>query len=63
MRGRNDQPKHVSGEDAHAELLRRARAGSIRLGAPNRPDIYPRQSRQLPSRVAQDLLEKVRGER
>ena len=56
-------PTHTTEEDAHAELRRRARAGSVRLGAPNRPDLYPRPSRRLPSRIVQDLLDEVRGER
>ena len=56
-------PTHATEEDAHAGLLRRARAGSVRLGAPNRPDLYPRPSRLLPSRLVQDLLDEVRGER
>ena len=56
-------PTHATEEDAHAELLRRARAGSVRLGAPNRPDLYPRPSRRLPSRIVQGLLDEVRGER
>lgn len=56
-------PTHATEEDAHAGLLRRARAGSVRLGAPNRPDLYLRPSRLLPSRIVQDLLDEVRGER
>ena len=56
-------PTHTTEEDAYAELRRRARAGTVRLGAPNRPDLYPRSSRRLPSLVVQDLLDEVRGER
>ena len=56
-------PTHSAEEDAYAELRRRARAGTVRLGAPNRPDLYPRPSRRLPSRIVQDLLGEVRGER
>ena len=55
-------PAHTSEEDAYAELRRRARAGTVRLSAPNRPDLYPRPSRRLPSRVVQDLLGEVRGD-
>ena len=40
-----------------------AREGTVRVGAPNRPDLYPRPSRRLPSRIVQDLLGEVRGER
>ena len=56
-------PTHTTEEDAYAELRRRARAGTVRLGASNRPDLYPRLSHRLPSRVVQELLGEVRGER
>ena len=56
-------PTHTTEEDAYAELRRRARAGTVRLGAPNRPDLYSRPSRRLPSQVVRDLLDEVRGER
>lgn len=56
-------PTHTTEEDAYAELRRRARAGTVRLGAPNRPDLYPRPSRRLPSRIVQELLNEVRGDR
>ena len=56
-------PAHTTEEEAHAELRRRARAGTVRLGAPNNPDIYPLPSRRLPSGVVRDLLDEVRGER
>ena len=56
-------PTHTTEDDAYAELRRRARAGTLRLGAPNRPDLYPRPSRRLPSRIVQDLLDEVRGKR
>lgn len=49
--------------DAHVELRRRAKAGTVRVGAPNRPDLYPRPSRQLPSRIVEELLDDVRGDR
>lgn len=49
--------------DAQAELRRRAKAGTVRVGAPNRPDLYPRLSRQLPSRIVEELLDDVRGDR
>ena len=54
---------HTTEDAARAELRRRARTGTVRLGAPNRPDVYPRPSRRLPSRVVQELLDDVRGER
>ena len=56
-------PAHATEEEAQAGLLRRARAGTVRLGAPNNPDIYPLPSRRLSSRVVRDLLDEVRGER
>ena len=56
-------PTHTTEEDAYAELRRRARAGTVRLGAPNRPDLYSSPSRRLPSQVVRDLLDEVRGER
>ena len=56
-------PTHTTEEEAHDELRRRARAGTVRLGAPNRPEVYPRPARRLPTRLVQDLLDEVRGER
>lgn len=56
-------PAHTTEDDAYADLRRRARAGTVRLGAPNRPDLYPRPTPRLPSRIVQDLLDEVRGER
>ncbi len=56
-------PTHVSEDEAQAELQRRARAGTVRLGAPNRPDIYTRPSVGLPYQVIQDLLDETRGGR
>ena len=56
-------PAHVTEEEAYAELRRRARNGTVRLGAPNRPDVYPRPARRLPSAVLRELLDGVRGER
>ena len=34
-------PTHTTEGEAHAELRRRARAGVVRLGAPNRPEVIP----------------------
>ena len=56
-------PTHVTEEEAYAELRRGARNGTVRLGAPNRPDVYPSPSRLLPAAVLQELLDDVRGER
>lgn len=56
-------PTHATDEEAHSELRRRARAGTVRLGAPNRPDIYPRPVGRLPSHVVRELLDETRGDR
>ena len=56
-------PAHATEEGANAGWHRRALAGSVRLGAANRPDAYPRPAGLLPSRVVQDLLDETRGER
>ena len=56
-------PAHTTEEEAHDELRRRARTGTVRLGAPNRPDVYPPPPRRLPTRIVQELLDEVRGER
>ena len=54
---------HTTEEDAQADLRRRARAGTVRPGASNHPDLYPHPSRRLPTQVVRDLLDEVRGER
>lgn len=56
-------PAHATEEEANAGLRRRALAGQVRLGAANRPEVYPRPAGRLPSRVVQDLLDETRGER
>ena len=56
-------PMHTTDEEAHAELRLRARAGTVRLGAPNRPDVYPPPSGTLASGIVQELLDETRGER
>ena len=56
-------PVHTTEQDTHADLRRRERAGTVRLGSPNRPDRYPRPSRSLPSRVVRDLLMDAIGAR
>ncbi len=56
-------PTHVAEDQALAGLRERARSGAVRLGAPNRPDIYPESPCRLPSEVVQELLDEVRGER
>ena len=56
-------PTHTTEGEAHAELRRRARAGTVRLGAPNRPDVYPLSPTRVPSGTVQELLDDIRGER
>lgn len=56
-------PTHATEEEAQSDLRHRARAGTVRLGAPNRPDIYPRPAGRLPSQVVQELLDETRGDR
>ena len=54
---------YVTENDKYAERRRRVRAGTARLGSPNRPDLYPCPCHRLPSQVVRDLLDAVRGER
>ena len=56
-------PAHTAEEDVYGELRCLARAGKVRPGAPNRPDLYPRLPSRLASRIVQDLLDAVRGGR
>ena len=56
-------PTHTTEGEASAELRRRARAGTVRLGAPNRPDVYPLSPTRVPSGTVQELLDDIRGER
>lgn len=55
------QPAIASNTAAHPELERRARAGKVRLGAPNRPDLYPSLPSPLPPGTARRLLDEERG--
>lgn len=57
------QPLNLPEATAYPELVRRARSGMARLGAPNRADLYPRMPRSLPSGTALRLLDEERGER
>ncbi len=40
-----------------------SRAGTVRLGAPNQPEVYPPSPSRVPSGTVQELLDDVRGER
>ena len=57
-----EPPSHTTEDADHAELRRRAPGGPVRLGAPNRPDVFPRPSRRLPTRIVRALLDEIRGE-
>ena len=57
------QPLSHSEAAAYPELVRRARSGKVRLGAPNRAVLYPRMPRSLPRGAASQLLDEERGER
>lgn len=56
------QPSSASHTAAYPELERRARAGKVRLGAPNRSDLYPPLPSPLPPGTARRLLDEERGD-
>ena len=58
-------PHAPHGLDPDDELLRRARAGKVRLGRPNVKAVYtrPPAKRRLPDDVVEALLDEVRGNR
>ncbi|MBI4012079.1 MAG: type II toxin-antitoxin system prevent-host-death family antitoxin [Candidatus Rokubacteria bacterium] len=49
--------------DVPPGLLELARRGSLTLGGPNHPGLYPRLPQLLPPGTAQQLLDEERGER
>ena len=57
------QPSYPPEVAAYPELVRRARSGKVRLGAPNRADLYPRVPRSLSAGTASRLLDEERGKR
>lgn len=50
-------------EDPYPLLSAAAREGKIRLGAPNRPDLYPKLGKILPDGTALRWLDESRGDR
>lgn len=57
------QPGSAPENTAYPALVLRARAGKARLGAPNRPDLYPKVTPSLPSGTTKRLLDRERGAR
>jgi antitoxin (DNA-binding transcriptional repressor) of toxin-antitoxin stability system len=57
------KPGRAVRESPFPALLQRAQEGTARLGAPNRPDLYPPLSPILPAGAARRLLDEERGER
>ena len=57
------QPSNAPHAAAYPELERRAREGRVRLGAPNRPELYPSLPSPVPPGTARRLLDEERGER
>ncbi len=57
------QPSVTPASAAFPGLEQRARAGTVRVGAPNRTDLYPKMPRVLPKGTAARLLDEERGER
>ena len=56
-------PPDASAETAEEALQRLARAGEIRLGKPNRPDLYPPPPGLLSDEQVATLIDDVRGDR
>ena len=56
-------PPDAPAETAEEALQRLARAGEIRLGKPNRPDLYPPPPGFLSDEQVAALFDDVRGER
>lgn len=57
------QPTSTPGNTTYPGLVRHARAGKARLGAPNSPALYTRITPPLPSGSAEQLLDAEREER
>ena len=50
-------------DDPYPLLTAAARKGKVRIGAPNRPDLYPKFERVTPDGLALELLDWSRGDR
>lgn len=57
------QPGTPVEDDPYPLLSAAAREGKVRLGAPNRPDLYPRLGKILPDGTALRWLDESRGDR
>lgn len=57
------QPMRTSAEKRYPTLMLHARQGRLRLGEPNRPDLYAVQRRVAPEGTAQALVDEERDER
>lgn len=57
------QPTDPPGAGAPPALMRHARAGRARVGAPNRPELYSTMKRLLPPGTGRRLLDEQRGVR
>jgi len=57
------QPGTPIEEDLYPLLSAAAREGKVRLGAPNRPDLYPKLGKILPEGTALRWLDESRGDR
>lgn len=57
------QPGREPADAAYPGLVRHARGGKARLGAPNRPDLYPLVAPVVPPGTVLRLLDQERGDR
>ena len=56
-------PPEAASDSPEEALLRLARAGEVRLGKPNRPEVHPRPPGFVSSEHVQAALDWTRGER
>lgn len=57
------QPANLPGASTYPALARHARAGRARIGAPNRPELYPTMKPLLPPGTGGRLLDEERSGR